>query len=393
MQSFQYYTPTEIVFGKGTEKKAGELVKKYGGKKVFLVYGGESAVKSGLLSRIEDELTKEGLLWEAFGGVKPNPRLSHAREGVKRAVEFGADFLLAVGGGSVIDTAKAIAHGTANPEVDIWDFWIGEKVVEKTLPVGCVLTISAAGSEMSNSSVLTNEETGQKIGLNMDLNRPVFAVMNPELTFTLPQYQISCGIVDIMMHTLDRYFTHTKGNETTDEMAEAILRVVIRNGRKAKEDSHDYEAMSELMWCGSLSHNGLTGLGAETDFAPHKLGHELSAKFDMAHGASLAAVWGSWAQYVCPMEPERFARYGEKVWGVTLGTVEERARAGIEKTVEYFRSLGMPTCFSEADFGILKEEVIKELARRCSFDGTRQVGSFKKLGQKEMYEIYTLCNH
>ena len=195
------------------------------------------------------------------------------------------------------------------------------------------------------------------------------------------------------MHTLDRYFTPTKGNQLTDEIAEALLRIVIENGRKAKENPHDYEAMSELMWCGSLSHNGLTGLGAQKDFAVHKLGHELSAKFDMAHGASLAAVWGSWAEYVCPEDSARFARYAQKVWDVQKGTVEEKAAEGIWKTVEYFRFLDMPVCFSEAEFGVQSEEVLEELARRLSLDGTRTVGSFKKIGQKDAYEIYANCNH
>ena len=225
------------------------------------------------------------------GGVKPNPRLSFAREAVKKSIEFGTDFVLAVGGGSVIDTSKAVAHGTANPDTDIWEFWSKKQTVKRSLPVGVVLTLAAAGSETSDSAVLTNEETKIKRGLSTDFNRPAFAIMNPELTYTLPKYQVGCGIVDIMMHTLDRYFTQTENNELTDEIAEGLLRTVIRNGAIAIKDSHDYNAMSEIMWAGSLSHNGITGLGAEKDFAVHQLGHELSAKFDIAHGASLSAVW------------------------------------------------------------------------------------------------------
>ena len=283
MQSFEYHCPTEIIFGKGAELKAADKIKKYGGTKVLVVYGGGSVVRSGLLQKITDLLQKAKLPYETLGGVQPNPRLELARTGVQQANKFKADFILAVGGGSVIDTSKAIAHGRANPDTDIWDFWSGKAELTKSLPVGVVLTISAAGSETSNSAVLTNEETGKKAGINTDFNRPCFAVMNPELTYTLPEKQIACGITDIMMHTLDRYFTHTKGNEMTDAIAEVLLKNVAKNGRIALAKHDDYEAMSEIMWCGSLSHNGLTGLGAEIDFATHKLGHELSGKFDVSH--------------------------------------------------------------------------------------------------------------
>lgn len=256
--------------------------------------------------------------------------------------------------------------GRLIPDTDIWAYWEGEKTLEKSLPVGVVLTISAAGSETSDSAVLTNEETGVKRGLSTPFNRPRFAVMNPELTYTLPPYQIACGVVDIMMHTLDRYFTPTQGNETTDALAEALLVTVIRNGRKAMADSHDYGAMSELMWCGSLSHNDLTGLGAVKDFVPHKLGHELSAKFDVAHGASLSAVWGAWAQYSWKTHPERFARYARQVWGVQTDDEEQAALEGIAATVDYFRSLGMPTCLSELGIGVQPETVLEAMARQAT---------------------------
>lgn len=229
MHSFTQYTPTRIVFGKETEKQVGDLAKQQGASKVFIVYGGGSVIKSGLLDRVTASLQEAGLAFTAVGGVKPNPRLSFAREAVEKSKEFGADFILAVGGGSVIDTAKAVAHGTANPETDLWEFWSREKTVEKSLPVGVVLTLAAAGSETSDSAVLTNEETKVKRGLSTDLNRPAFAIMNPELTYTLPKYQVGCGVVDIMMHTLDRYFTQTENNEITDEIAEGLLRTVIRN--------------------------------------------------------------------------------------------------------------------------------------------------------------------
>ena len=234
MQAFEFYCPTKIYFGKGAEAKVGEAVKHFGGTKVFIVYGGHSAVKSGLIARIEQTLTDAGLEHMSFGGVQPNPRLSHAREGVQKALAFGADFILGVGGGSVMDTSKAIAHGVANPETDIWDFWSKKAALTKTSRLGAVLTISAAGSETSDSAVLTNDETTLKRGLNTDLQRPLFAIMDPELTYTLPRYQVGCGVVDIMMHTLERYFNPGHpSNRMTDEIAEGLLRTVIDAGRVA----------------------------------------------------------------------------------------------------------------------------------------------------------------
>lgn len=258
MQNFVYYAPTEIIFGKNTEKETGKIVKKWGASRVLLVYGGGSVKRSGLLQQIQQNLDAEGIYWEELSGVKPNPRLSLAEKGVKQALSMKADFILAIGGGSVIDTAKGIAHGTANPELKLWDIWTEKVDLKKSMPVGVVLTISAAGSEMSDSAVLTDERSRKKLGFSTPLNRVKFAIMNPELTYTLPLYQITCGIVDIMMHTLDRYFTHSKGNETTDEIAEALLRTVIRNGKKAFANPQDYDSVSELMWCSSLSHNGIT---------------------------------------------------------------------------------------------------------------------------------------
>ncbi len=384
MQSFVQYTPTEIVFGRGAEDRTAEMVKKHGGSRVMLVYGGGSAVRSGLLDKLEESLKKEGVDCISFGGVQPNPLLSLAYEGIAKARGFNADMIIGVGGGSAIDTAKAIAHGAANPGQDIWEYWLGTKAITKSLPVGVVLTISAAGSETSNSAVITNGETGQKRGLGTDYNRPRFALMNPELTYTLPPYQITCGIVDIMMHTLDRYFTK-EDNEFTTEAAEALLRVVIKNGTLALKYSHDYQAMSELMWCGSVSHNGLTGLGNNPDFAVHQLGHELSGMFDVAHGASLSIMWGHWARFVQDERPERFERYANKVWGVGL-------KEGIEATVDYFKSLNMPTCFSEADFGVQPEDVIKKLAYNCSFKETRKVGLFRPLDLADLEKVYKAAN-
>jgi len=394
MQSFDFYSPTKVVFGKGTEARTGGEIKAFGGSRVFVIYGG-SAKKSGLVDRVVKSMEESGLAYELCTGVQPNPRLAFAEEATKKAIDFKADFVLAVGGGSVIDTAKAVADAAANPGTAIWDFWTAKAVVTKALPLGVVLTISAAGSETSMSSVLTNEATGSKRGLNSDFHRPKFAVLNPELTYSLPIFQVSCGIVDILMHTLDRYFNPTKGNEMTDQIAEALLRVVFKYGTIAMQNPQDYDAASELMWAGSLSHNALTGLGAAADFAPHQLGHELSAMWDVAHGASLSAIWGAWATYVHKANPARFAQYGRSVWGISEGNDEEIAVAAITKTVAYFKSLNMPTCFSEvAEIGsTVGDDILQKLADGCTFQGDRpKIGSFVPLDRNAIYEIYKLAN-
>jgi len=387
MQSFAFHSPTEIIFGKNEEEKTGTLVKKYGGTKVFIVYGGGSVVKSGLLPKIILQLENENIPRKVFGGVQPNPLLSHAREGIKSAVDFGADFILAVGGGSVIDTAKAIAHGVKNPDIDIWKFWKREAELTQSLPVGVVLTISAAGSETSMSAVLTNSETGEKRGLGTEFNRPRFTVMNPELTYTVPKEHAAYGIADIMMHTMDRYFSQQAGeNEFTDIIAAGLLRTVIKNAPVILSDPENYDAASEIMWCGSVSHNGITGLGRPMDFSVHQLGHELSGRFNVSHGASLTTVWGSWAEYVCNINPERFAKYAKEIWGV------DGADAGIKKTVEFFKSIGTPTCFTELEIGVQSGAVIDEMADSCVFHGKRLVGNFKPLDKGDVANIYRLAN-
>ena len=393
MNNFTFYTPTEIIFGKDAEAKTAEAVKKHGGKRVFIVFGGGSVKKSGLLDRIEEELKTEGIPFEEFGGVQPNPTVAHARAGVKAAAKFGADMILAVGGGSVIDTAKAVAHGASNLDTDIWEFWSGKKTVERSMPVGVVLTISAAGSETSNSAVLTNEETGKKCGINTDFNRPAFAIMNPELTYTIPRYQLACGIADIMMHTLDRYFTHETGNNFTDRVAEALLKNVVHYARAAMVNHRDYEAMSELMWCGSVSHNGFTSLGRTMDFGVHKLGHELSGKFGVTHGASLTTMWGAWARTVYTDAPERFAQYAENVWGVSVGTVEERARAGIRETEEFWKSIGLPLSFKQLGIGVQDEETLEYLADMCTDYGKKTVAFFHPIDRETALEMYRRANH
>ena len=390
MNPFQFYLKTEVVFGEGTHRQAAGLVKKHGGSRVLVVYGGGSCVRSGLLEAVTDGLRAESLAYDTFGGAQPNPRLAHARLGVQKALDFGADFILAVGGGSSIDTAKAIAAGAANAGTDIWDFWTRKAVPQKVLPVGVVLTLPAAGSETSDSAVLTDEETMTKRGLSTDLNRPAFAVLDPALAATLPKYQVACGVTDILMHTLDRYFNPVSDNEISDAMAEALLRVVLENGRKVYEDPADLHAMSEIMWCGSLSHNGLTGLGGKKDFAVHQLGHALSARYDVAHGASLAAVWGSWAKAVADADDyARFARFGRAVWGITEEDNKKAALAAIEKQVGYFKSLDMPVCLKDFGLGDMDTE---ELAGLCSYGKTRTVGTFKVLDHEMIHAIYKAAN-
>ena len=293
----------------------------------------------------------------------------------------------------MIDTAKAVAVGAANPEVDIWDVWMGKASVCKARPVGAILTISAAGSEMSDSTVLTNEETGKKAGYNSDIVRPKFAILNPELTFTLPKYQVACGVVDIMMHTLERYFTPVSGNQLTDEIAESVLRTVTRNGLAAYENPKDYDAMSEIMWCGSLSHNGLTGLGRPKDFVCHKLGHEIGGMFDEAHGATLSAVWGSWARYVYHLDVARFACYGKQVWNIEKEDEEEAALAAIERTEEFFRALDMPVSIGELSIGVQPDDVLRKMADSATRGGTVTLGAFRKMDAQDMYEVYKAANH
>ncbi len=389
MENFVSYTPTKVFFGKGTELEAGQHVREFGGKKVFVVYGGGSAVRSGLIGRIEESLKQEGLAFEEFGGAKPNPTLDHAREGIKRAIAFGADFILAVGGGSAIDTAKAIAHGTANAGTDIWEIWNGRAKLDKSMPVAAILTIPAAGSEMSDSAVLTDVEHDQKRGLSTEFNRCVFAIMNPELAMTLPKYQLAAGVTDIMMHTMERYFIPGSRCDLTDEIAEGLLRTVIKNGRRIMADQTNYDAMAEIMWSSSISHNGLTGLGRKKDFSVHALGQAIGGKWDYTHGATLSAVWEAWARSLYREEGAlpRFARYARMVWGASSPDDLTAAEEGISVTVAFFHELGMPITITELGVTPTDEEC-EELAAEATRGDTRKLTRIKPLGQKETAEIF-----
>lgn len=387
MEDFLYYAPTKVVFGKETESKVGELIKEEGAGSVLVVYGGSSAKRSGLLDRVFASLDAAGVRYVSMGGVKPNPRLSKVYEGIQLARDFGAEFLLAVGGGSVIDTCKAIGAGLKY-DGDVWDLYIGKAICQGSAPVGAVLTIAATGSEMSNGSVITNDENMLKRSFDSNYCQCKFAVMNPELTYTLPAYQTASGCVDIMMHTMERYFS-VDSMALTDAMSEALLRVVLKYSRIVMSSPADYEARATIMWAGSLSHNGLTGCGSIGDWAPHMIEHELGGMFDVAHGAGLAAIWGSWARYVLMVKPERFAQFAENVMGISSGeSAEETALAGIEALENFFRELHMPTNLRELGCEPTDAQ-IAELADKCCDGDTHTVGHFMPLKSSDVAAILT----
>lgn len=391
MNDFNFYTPTQVVFGKEAELRTGALVREQGGSKVLLHYGSGSARRSGLLERIEKSLAEAGLAFTELGGVVPNPRLSLVYEGIALCKREGVDFIVAVGGGSVIDSAKAIGYGVAN-EGDVWDFYDRKRQAAACLPVGVVLTIAAAGSEMSNSTVITKEEGGIKRGYRNDLSRPKFAVMNPELTMSLPDYQTASGCTDILMHTMERYFTNGGHMELTDSIAEGLMRTVLKQALILRDDPQNFSARAEVMWAGSLSHNGLTGCGGIAggagDFAAHALEHELGGMFDVAHGAGLAAIWGSWARYVYRDCLPRFEQFACRVMGVEDGKdAEDTALKGIRAMEDFFRSIGMPTSLKELGLTPSEEQLV-ELAAKCAVSSGGKKGSAKVLREEDMLAIY-----
>ena len=391
MNNFQYYTPTKVVFGKDTVKEVPRLVREYGGTKVLVHYGGGSAVRSGLIGQISELLTEAGIPFCELGGVKPNPRLSLVYEGIELVKSEGIDFILAVGGGSVIDSSKAIGYGVANGG-DVWDFYDRKRTPQATLPVGAVLTIAAAGSEMSDSSVITNEDGWKKRGCNSDVCRVKFAVMDPMLTMTLPDYQTASGCTDIIMHTLERYFTPKGTMELTNGIAKAVIQTVMRNAVILRDDPQNYDARAEVMWASSLSHNGLTGCGnGGNDFATHRLEHELSGMYDVAHGAGLATLWGSWARYVMDNCYDCFRRFAVDVMGVPdEGTDEEVSLKGIEAMEDFFRSINMPTSMRELGLDPSDED-IEVLADKCALATGGKVGAAKVLTRDDFVKIYHMA--
>lgn len=391
MDSFIYDTPTKVYFGKGEEQKVGQIIAEFGVKKVLIHYGGGSAVRSGLIGRVQESLKAQGLEYVMLGGVQANPELDKVREGIALCQKQKVDFILAVGGGSVLDSAKDIANGAANPDVDVWEFTMGTAQPRKTMLKGAILTIAAAGSEMSNSCVITDSATGIKRGYGSPMNRMNFAIENPELTYTVDAYQTACGAVDIAMHTMERYFCPGEDTYLTDSIAEAVIKSTIKAGADAIKNPLDYTARANMMWASSLAHNGLTQCGRTCQLVVHQLEHEVSAKYTrVAHGAGLAALWCSWARYVYKASIPRFLQFAHNVWNLDIDFEhpEETILKAISMQEEYYRSIGMPINLKELD---VKEGDLEELAYKCSREKTRQLNGYKKLGYEEILDIYHMA--
>jgi len=392
MKDFNYYAPTEVVFGEKSEEQVARLVKKYGGTKVLVHYGGQSAIRSGLLVKIIGLLQEAGIDFVKLGGVVPNPRLSLAQKGIELCRREGVDFILAVGGGSVIDSSKCIAYGVPY-EGNVWDFYQGKAKATAMLPLAAVLTIPAAGSEMSESSVITNEDGDVKLGYSNNLSRPKFAIMNPCRTFTLPPYQTAAGVTDMMMHTMERYFTKDDDMDLTTDLAEALLRSMKNAVFAVLKNPEDYRYRAQIMWGGSLMHNGLTGCGISDDWATHQLEHELSGMFDVTHGAGLAAVWPSWARYVMHENVSRFVRFAVNVMDVPNDFTDPEGTAlkGIEAMERFYHAIGMPINIKELIGRDITDAEIKEMTRKCSRDNKATCGCLKVLKAKDMEAIYQMA--
>ncbi|MDD6872330.1 MAG: iron-containing alcohol dehydrogenase [Clostridiales bacterium] len=385
MLNFNYYSPTEFVFGRGAEERAGEMIRKRGGTKVLVHFGGGSAIRSGLMDRVTASLDAAGLPYITLGGVQPNPRSSLVYRGIELARAEGVDFILAVGGGSVIDSSKAIALGVPY-EGDFWDFFCGKAKPERALGVGVVLTLAAAGSEGSKSCVITQEDGGFKRGCGNELNRPKFALMNPEVTYTLPAYQTACGATDMMAHVLERYFTNEKGVDLTDRLCEAVLSAVIKAAPVAIAEPDNYEARAQLMWASTLAHNDSCGLGREGDWASHQIEHELSARYDVAHGAGLAVVFPAWMRYQLDHDPMRFAQLAVRVWGCDMDFEhpEKTGLEGIERYEQFLKSIGMPTRLGELH---VDPADIPAMAEKCKRNNAGKLGFFRPLDTGDIAKI------
>ena len=389
MINFEFSNTTEIIFGRDTQKQVGEKIRKYSDcTKVLLVYGSDRIKRDGLFDAVRGSLEEQGIGVLELGGVKPNPRLGLVRQGIDICRKENISFILAVGGGSAIDTAKAIGVGVPY-EGDVWDFYLGKKVPEKTLKTAAVCTIPAAGSEASLSSVLTNEDGWYKKSINLDLIRPVFSIINPELTFTLPAYQVGCGVVDMMTHIMERYFTNTTHVDLTDRLCEAALRSIIANGVRTLKEPYNYDTRAEIVWAGTLAHNGLLNTGRVQDWASHRIALEMSGKYDIAHGASLSIVYPAWMEYVYSHDKKRFMQFAVRVWDVDLAYGEEDAICleGIRRMREFFKQLDMPITFEDAG---LPADAFEEMADKATYGDTIPVGNFVKIGKSQMIDIYRL---
>lgn len=387
MLDFTYNTPTKVFFGKGKQREVGKIIKEYGFDTIMMQYGKNSIKASGLYDEVMNSLKENGIKVVEMGGVEPNPKHTFIREAAKVAKENNVQMILAVGGGSVIDSCKFTALSVAN-DCDVWDIPTGKVTVKSALPVGCILTMSAAGSEMSSSAVVTNMEENQKRGFGSELIRCLFAIENPELTYTVSKYQTACGVVDIMMHTMERYFTVCEPTDLTDRIAESILKAVKDAGAVAVENPEDYNARATIMWGSSVSHNGLTGCGRDNYLAVHQLEHALSGEYDqVAHGAGLAVLYPAWCRYVYKKDIPRFAQFARRVWDVTEADDEKAALMGIDRMSEYFTSIGMPSKIS--DFGIINPD-LDRLADLCTFGKTRKIKGYIELDCKEIKEIFQM---
>lgn len=388
MQNFQFYSPTEFVFGRDTEDRAGELVKKHGGSKVLIHYGGGSAERSGLLGRVRASLDKAGVSYVELGGVKPNPRDTLVYEGIELCRREGIDFILSVGGGSTIDSSKAIALGVPYSG-DFWDFYSGAARPEAALPVGTVLTIAAAGSEGSGDSVITKEDGGLKRGTGSDLIRPRFSILDPQLTCTLPAYQTACGATDIMAHVFERYFTNTTEVEVTDRLCEAVLLTMVKETPRVIADPNNYDARANIMWAGTVAHTNIVGVGREQDWNSHGIEHELSALYDCAHGAGLAVIMPAWMEFVYKHNPLRFAQAATRIWGCQMDFEypDVTALEGIKRFRSFLHSIGMPINFAELG---AREEDIPALVEKFGI-GRKRTGGFVALSAEDIAEIYRIA--
>lgn len=393
IKDFNFYAPTRVVFGRDSEEQLPQLIRSCGGSRVLVHYGGGSVRRSGLLDKVLKMLSEAGIEYVELGGVVPNPLLSMVNKGIALCREQQVDFILAVGGGSVIDSAKAIGYGVGY-DGDVWDFWCGKAEPQSCMPIGVMLTIPAAGSEMSSSCVITRDEGLLKRGINSDLCRCKFCIMNPERTFTLPAYQTAAGATDIMMHTMERYFSNYEEMTLTDAISEALLRTVKDCTLEVLRNPEDYRNRAQIMWASSLAHNDLTECGTGKDFATHRLEHELSALFDVTHGAGLAAIWGSWARYTMKKHLSRYVQFAVNVMGVTndFANPEHTALLGIEAMEDFYHRIGMPTNIPELIGRPVTDDEIALMVSKCSRGGTITVGAMEVLHEQEMEDIYQLAN-
>ncbi len=389
MDNFNFCSPTEFVFGKDRENETGKYIKKYGGSRVLIHYGGGSAIKSGLVDRVKKSLESEGLTYCELGGVKPNPRDNLVYEGIELCRKNNIDFIVSVGGGSCIDSSKAIAMGVPY-EGDFWDFYSGKAYIKSALPVGTVLTIAAAGSEGSGDSVITQEKTGLKRGAGSDHIRPKFSILNPALTCTLPAYQTACGAADIMAHVFERYFTNTKEVEITDRLCEAVLLTMVKETPRVIADPDNYDARANIMWAGMVAHNGLVGVGRSQDWNSHRIEHELSGLYDCAHGAGLAVIMPCWMEFVMHHDVMRFAQVATRVWGCQMNfeAPEITAMQGIKAFRKFLHDIGMPINFKELG---AKVEDIPELVKKFGLNGGK-TGGFVSLSEDDIAEIYRIAS-